>query len=299
MDPVTHGLAGAVINNLGFKRRLSLHVLLLSSVAPDIDYMTRVLGTEAFLKYHRGITHSVTALFVVSMCVLVLVGFKRSGLFYSFLVMIGYGFHLLLDLTNKYGVRLFYPLDQRMYSLDLTFILDPYVSAGCLLSVIVARQARKRARLVALATVLLLVFYMGVRQHYHDRALEFLRESKKDYRVSGIYPLPNDFLRWWFVARTSDKIKVGFADLFTERVYIHRSYPQQGKDPAIDVTRQLGVIESFLLFAKHPYAEVRRKDDRVVVTWKELSYAYSPGERYTARVVIDNSGKVLSSGFRF
>jgi hypothetical protein len=35
MDPVTHSLAGATICNLGFRRKLSMLVLILSSTAPE------------------------------------------------------------------------------------------------------------------------------------------------------------------------------------------------------------------------------------------------------------------------
>lgn len=40
MDPLTHSLAGATISRLGFKRKASLWVLLIASIAPDLDYIS-------------------------------------------------------------------------------------------------------------------------------------------------------------------------------------------------------------------------------------------------------------------
>jgi inner membrane protein len=65
MDPITHGLAGTTIANLGFKRRFAFWVLIISSIAPDIDYITRIWGEDVFLRYHRGISHGILALFIV------------------------------------------------------------------------------------------------------------------------------------------------------------------------------------------------------------------------------------------
>ena len=69
MDPITHSLAGATISRLGFKRKASLWVLLIASVAPDLDYISRIWGPDMFLRYHRGITHGLLALLVIPLII--------------------------------------------------------------------------------------------------------------------------------------------------------------------------------------------------------------------------------------
>lgn len=298
MDPITHGLAGAVVRKLGFKGRAALLVLVLASVAPDIDYIVMLLGNDIFLKHHRGITHGLPALFAVSAFVFILIGLNRRGVYYSMLTFTGYGLHILLDVTTHHGVRLFYPLDDQFYSLYITTVFDPYISIGLLMSLVFARMNKDKARVIALATILMAVSYLGVRQHYHDRALEFLRSSRNEYIVIRVCPLPNDFLRWWFVARDGDSIKTGFADLFMQEVYIHKTYPLQSKDPVVNATKQLDEVKNFLVFAVHPYAEVRRQGGQVTVIWRELTFSYAKDERFSVRVVLDKNGRVLSSDLR-
>lgn len=296
MDPLTHGLAGAAIKNLGFKRDRALLVLVLASVAPDLDYIVRPLGADIFLKYHRGITHGFLALLAVPLLIGILSA-KRGFFYYSFLAFTGYALHLVLDLTNQYGTRVLSPLDWRQYSLDLTFILDPYVSLGLLVSAVLAAIDRKRARTIALATFMLLAFYMGVRYYFHERTEDFLR-GRLDEQIAKVYPLPNDFMRWWFVARSGDIVSTGFADLFTGRVYVQDTYVISN-DPAIERSKGQRVVKNFLNFAKYPYADVRKEKGLTVVTWRELAYAFLPGEHFEARVVMDGRGRVLSSKFRF
>ena len=82
MDPVTHALTGAAIKQLGFKRKATLAVLLISSLAPDLDYITRFWGADVFLRYHRGITHGVAALVVVPIIIAVAFGYKKGFFYY-------------------------------------------------------------------------------------------------------------------------------------------------------------------------------------------------------------------------
>lgn len=298
MDPITHGLTGALVRKLGFKWNGALLVLVLASIAPDFDYITMLLGKDIFLKHHRGITHGLPALVAVSASVLILLGLNMKGIYYSAITFIGYGLHILLDITTHHGVRLFYPLDHQFYSLYITPVIDPYISIGLLMGLVFARMNKDRARIIALCSILILVSYMGIRKHYHDGALELLRSSRNEYIVSSVCPLPNDFLRWWFVARDGEGIKTGFADLFMQEVYLHRTYPKQASDPVIEATKQLSEVKSFLVFAAQPYAEIRRQGEKVTVIWRELTFSYATDERFSVRVVLDKNGKVLSSDIK-
>jgi inner membrane protein len=296
MDPVTHGLAGAVIRQLGFKRKGALGLLVLSSMAPDLDYVTMLRGPEAFLRYHRGLSHGVLALLAFSL----LAGFifrRRGFVYYSFIAFLGYSFHMLLDLTNQYGTSIFAPLDWQRRSLGLTFVIDPYISAFFLLAVLFALLQRDKARTWALAAFLLLVSYIGVRDYFHDRTEDFLR-SRMDEYICRLSPLPTDVMRWWFVAESGDKVKVGFADLFFGRVYVQDSYVRQD-GPAVRRSREEEVVRAFLDSARFPYAEVQKHGGKVVVTWKELAYGFGRGRHFEATVVMDEQGGVLSAGFVF
>jgi inner membrane protein len=298
MDPITHGFAGATIYNLGFRRKAAIWVLLLSSIAPDFDYITRFWGTDIFLRYHRGITHGILALFVVPIIIGLIFGYRKGFLYYSFIAFLGYAAHLFMDLTTQYGTRILSPLDWQQYSLDLMFIIDPYVTIGLLLSVILCKANKKRSTAIALITVVLLIAYTGGRYYLHGKTKEFLRE-RMDANTYTVCPLPNDFLRWWFIAKSGNKINVGFADLFTQRVCVQETYWMLYKDMFIDRSKETRVVKNFLYFAKYPYAEVRREVGKTTVVWHELAYSFMAGDHFVAKVVFDKDGKLLNSSFKF
>jgi inner membrane protein len=298
MDPITHGLAGTTIYNLGFKRKAAFWVLLLSSIAPDFDFITRLWGADVFLRYHRGISHGILALFVVPIIIGIIFGYRKGFFYYTFLAFIGYSIHLFMDLTNQYGTRILSPLDWYQYSLDLVFIFDPYITLGLLLSVILCKFYKKKAVTIALATVFLFVAYTGSRNYLHDKTKEFLRE-RMDANTYMVCPLPNDFLRWWFIAKSGDEIKVGFADLFTQRICMQETYTLNDRDPFINLSKKTRVVNNFLYFARYPYAEVNRNAENITVIWRELSYSFLPGDHFVAEVIFGSDGKVINSYFKF
>src|SRR4030067_2168354 len=237
MDPITHSLAGAAIAQLGFKRKGAFWVLLISSIAPDLDYITRLWGVDVFLRYHRGITHGILALIVVPVLIGLIFGLRKGFLYYFFIAFLGYSAHLFMDLTNQYGTRILSPLDWQQYSLDLTFIIDPYITIRLLLSLILCKFKKEKSLVIALITVLLFISYTAGRYYLHVKTKDFLKE-KLEANTYKIYPLPNDFLRWWFIAKSGDEVKVGFADLFTQRVYTQETYRMADKDPFIERSKE-------------------------------------------------------------
>lgn len=298
MDPLTHALSGAVIHQLGFKRKAALFVLIFSAIAPDLDYITRFWGTDIFLRYHRGITHGILALAVFP-AIMAFIFRKKGGFFYYYSIsFLAYGTHLLMDLTNQYGTRILSPLDWNQYSLDLIFIIDPYITVGLLLCIIIGKVNKRRAVVAAICTVILFAGYIGGRAYLQKEARQFLK-TKVDANIYKVYPLPNDFLRWWFITKSGDEIDAGFADLFTKRVYIQDKYRINNNDQAVLESRKNRVVQNFLYFARYPYAEVKRESSKTIVTWKELAYSFMAGENFFARVVMDKNGKVIESYFKF
>ncbi|MBZ0155342.1 MAG: metal-dependent hydrolase [Alphaproteobacteria bacterium] len=297
MDPVTHALSGMVFRQLGFRGKAALFVLVFSAVAPDFDYITRLWGAAAFLKYHRGITHGVVALGVFPLAMGFL--FRKSGGFFynASLSFLGYSSHLLLDLTNQYGTRILAPLDGNRYSLDLTFIIDPYITLGLLLAVLLGKVSRRRPALIAACALLSITFYLGGKYYMQGEARQFLK-TKMDAHTYKVYPLPNGFFRWWFVVRSGDEVTTGFVDLFLKKACVHEKYRVHPVDPAAIESKKSRVVQRFLAFAGTPHAEVKRGAGKTVVTWRELSYSFLPGERFVAEVVMDAKGEIIRAEFR-
>jgi inner membrane protein len=155
MEPVTHLLTAACIGRAGFNRKTAYATLVavLTAEAPDIDVLWSFGGPVEELKHHRGITHTLlgaplVAATVVGMFWLFERWFTarhlrklkaiahdakeppalRQPIHWGWLyltALLSALSHLLLDWTNNYGLRPFYPFNPRWYAGSFVFIVEP------------------------------------------------------------------------------------------------------------------------------------------------------------------------------
>jgi inner membrane protein len=300
MDPVTHSLTGYALSQFFSRKRSTLLLMVGASVAPDLDYITRFWGLDVFLRYHRGITHGVLALLVMPVIIglLMRLWVGRRILYYSMLAFLGYGVHLLMDLTNQYPTRILSPLDWSKYSLNLTFIIDPYVVGGLILVLILTLRKDSKRRLITASILILLVFYGLTKYSLRQMNEDFLRENLDEYHYF-LVPLPNDFTRWWFVTESDGVYKTGLVDILTQTVCVTGTYEYSEAAPEIVESKELRTVKNFLYFSRFPYPEATIDGEDVVVRWRELAYSFIPGEHFTATVRFDEKGRAVEELFRF
>ena len=234
MEPVTHFLTGACLGRAGLNRKTALATLTLTlaAEAPDLDVLSRFGGPAFGFAHHRGFTHSflgipIDAAAVVGFVYLIwrLRGRKvndpklppRWGLLFFYGCLAGLS-HILLDFTNNYGVRPFWPFSEKWYSWDIVFIFEPVMFSILLLGLIVpslfslidreigARSRGPRGRVAATIALVGVVLMWGLRDFEHRRAVAALAartyQDAEPLRVSA-YPALYDPFRWYGVVETS------------------------------------------------------------------------------------------------
>lgn len=288
MDPISHGLSGYVFGKITTKDKTLIFTVLIFSLLPDIDIILLIFSKELFLIHHRGITHGILALLLLPLLpafILKKKGFLKSYLF-AFLAFL---LHILLDLTNQYGTKILSPLDWNSYNLSLTFIVDPYVVLPLLLAVVLSLKFKKQLKILFILSFAFIAIYIGVKAYLKNESKIFLKHKIEAHQYR-VYPLPNDFLRWWFVTKYSNEYTVGFVDLFTKKVFIDSRYKIKD-DEVIIKSKESKSVKALINFAKHPIAEIKREGNVILVIWRELSYAFLPEDRFTAKVWLKETSK--------
>ncbi len=143
MDPVTHLMTGGCLARAGFNRstRYATLVMVLAAEAPDLDTLWSIRGPIASFQHHRGWTHTFLGLPLDAAVVLAFVWLihrwrarhppskpnplpVRWPLLFA-LALLALLSHLLLDWTNNYGLRPFFPFNPRWYAGSFVFIVEP------------------------------------------------------------------------------------------------------------------------------------------------------------------------------
>jgi len=218
---------------LNRKTALATVVLTLAAEAPDLDILSRFRGPAFGFAHHRGFTHSflgvpIDAAVVLGFVYLIwlLRGRKlkdpnlppRWGLLFFYACLAGLS-HILLDFTNNYGVRPFWPFSEKWYSWDIVFIFEPIMFSILLLGLIVpalfslidkevgARNFQPRGRIAATLALCGVVLMWGVRDFEHRRAVNALAartyQNAEPIRVSA-YPALTDPFQWYGVVETPE-----------------------------------------------------------------------------------------------
>ena len=270
MDPVTHFMTGAVLSRAGFNRKAAYATLAmtLAAEAPDLDVLWAFRGPVAGFEHHRGITHTFIAAPVIALVTTAVVWLihkirtgrfrskptkapPRWGLLWCFALIADLS-HLLLDFTNNYGLRPFFPFNPRWYSWDIVFIIEPLIIGALLLALIMpslfgladremgVKRTLFRGRGSAIAALVFIALLYAVRNAEHAHAINLVRNSTVTnapiLRVSAQPEPINPFL-WYVLIETPD---------YYQTATVHTRSDQIDTDSAENVIYKPPVTKSTL-----------------------------------------------------
>jgi membrane-bound metal-dependent hydrolase YbcI (DUF457 family) len=137
MDPITHGIAGALLGKSFFSKRnarVGIFAATLGAIFPDVDTTADFVTRDplAIVKYHRAITHSFFGLpfFAAGLAWLTRRVARSLGVetpswpILTFIYGVGILSHILMDGTTSFGTRMWLPFSDERVAWDLIFIID-------------------------------------------------------------------------------------------------------------------------------------------------------------------------------
>jgi inner membrane protein len=329
MDNLTHTLTSIAISQTGLNRktRFATLTLILAGNAPDADIIVGFKGSLDYLKYHRGITHSLVGIVALAFVIWGLVywlgrkakpkpSLPLNARWLLLAALLGTGSHLLLDFTNSYGVRPFLPFNGRWYAWDIMYILDPLLLTLLILGLGVpwvlrmvseevgARKARSAAG--AVFCLAALVALWGVRDFAHRRALSILDSrtysDQVPERSSALPTMANPFA-WMGVVETATSFHiedVNALDASGSPDEVQK-FEKPQPSPALAAAMKTRGGKIMLDFARFPWAQVNETEDGYLVSLSDLRFynPSAPGRSFTLDVQLDKNLQTQSLTFSF
>ena len=273
MEPITHFLTGACIGRAGLNRKTAYATLaaVLAAEAADSDILWSLRGPVEELKHHRVITHTLIGAPVVAGVVVgsiwlldrwVQARRRRKlaaakpvdpgapgqklpqpvhwGWLYATALIAALS-HILLDWTNNYGVRPFFPFNPRWYAGSFMFIAEPVLWALFVLALVVpwvfgladseigARRTAFRGRSWAIFALTGMVTLWCWRWAEHAQALAIINNTEiatAPVTRVALEPYPINPYRWHAILETED---------FYQTAEINTRTGLIDTDPEIDV----------------------------------------------------------------
>ncbi len=320
MDNLTHTLTGLMLARAGLNRVTprAAWLLVLASNLPDCDVITAMGGALTYLDHHRGITHG--------LAMAPLVGLAAAGIVRLFgplpllraalAATVGVLFHLLMDWTNTYGIRLLLPFSGEWLRLDITNVVDVWIWALLLLGVgapflsgLVSGEIggkRSSGRGMAITVLVLLLGYEVWRFTLHEQAVAavsaHIYEGGVPRRVEAYPNLLNPW-EWMTVAETAEVTVL-------QRISLLQRYDPRGgsvlyppaNTKAIETARNTDTLTRYLRFNAHPLwriTPVSEPEGAIRVRAADLRFADPEELRFNAWAVLDPAGRVIEENFTF
>lgn len=283
MEPLTHFLTGACIGRAGLNRKTAYATLAaaLAAEAADLDVLWGFAGPVEGLKHHRGITHTLIGAPVVAAVVVGAVGLlyrwsesrrqrhaaargheppsRPAPMHWGWLYatsLIAALSHLLLDWTNNYGLRPFFPFNPRWYAGSFVFIAEPVLWGLLILALVVpallgladreigARRIRFRGRGWAIFALSGMIVLWCWRWSEHARGLALIANTQvADAPVirAALEPYPVNPFRWHAILETASYYQVAEINTHTGEISsdAHEDVIYKPPDtPAVEAAKQ-------------------------------------------------------------
>jgi inner membrane protein len=305
LEPLTHFLTGAVLSRAGFNRKTALATaaMTLAAEAPDLDVLWGFKGPVYGFAHHRGFTHSFLGLLLTSALVtgcMYLVWRLRGrrtnlpnlpprwgGLFlFSYLAGLS---HILLDFTNNYGVRPFWPFSGKWYSWDIVFIVEPalyliLISALVLPAIFSRHKPLPRGRGAATLALVCVVTLYAARDYEHRRAVQALGNQAVSFHDSrpeapvraSAYPYFWTLTRWYAVAETPDFFASSDIDSRTGQLdWAQLDFIAKPADTAATLAAKRSYVgRIYLDWARYPLVTETSSGEDSVVRFMDLRFHY-------------------------
>jgi inner membrane protein len=328
MEPITHAIASVALSRCGFSKttRLALPMIVTASLAAELDWLSVLAGPRAFLAAHCTAADSLLGAVVIAAIVAAV--FIRIGERFSrpirflpaFLACLaGASLHVLLNLTNSYGVKLLWPFSGKWFALDLAAPFDPWIVlillAGLLLPALfrliteeIGAKAKRRSfdRGAAVALALVGIYFAGrfVLQERATAQLESrLYRGETPVQVAA-YPHSMSPLFWSGVVETDDtldELEVALSPGVNFDPESAQIFYKPEPSVALELAQRTDTAITFLEFARFPLARVERDGDGYLVVMRDLRFDRTEGEQngIIAVIAVNDKNEVTHEELRF
>lgn len=304
MDTASHLLFGVTLAGLAYLDPAVAHhpavagaVLtgtLIGSHAPDFDVVIRLKGFKSYIRHHRGITHSIPALFLWSAVISLPLAWGFGVQEHSFTLFLwtflSVGFHVFLDSLNAYGVQSIRPFSKKWVHLDILAIFDPYLFVIHAIGAFFWVGLDWNPAPLFCWVYGITFAYIAGRALYHRFLLQLVRKRIPAAGVCHVVPTFHWF-HWLFVFEASDRFYTG--RILGDYVIVEDEYAKAEEHPIILATLNTDGVRTFLQFAQRIHVTYKEIQDGYEVRWSEMRFWYNKKLPFGVDVQLDRQLNVV------
>ncbi|HEX7057439.1 MAG TPA: metal-dependent hydrolase [Bacilli bacterium] len=308
MDSGTHlvfglGLAGLahvdpVVSGDSLVAAAVLIGTVIGSQAPDFDTLFRLKGNAAYIKNHRGITHSLPfiALWTGMITCCLTLAFGNLPFWHLLAwVFLAVALHVFTDLFNTYGTQALRPFSHKWISWNIIHIFDPFIFGAHVLAILLwSLKILAPSAIFSTLYSILAVYYIWRTVQHHQIAAK-LPKLDPDYREGEQYMLITTInLYAWNVLKKRANGEFVIGEWRAGKLqWIDRL--ACARHPAVEASRKHPDIAAFLYFTSFACADVREHKWGYEVRWADVRYHHRKQYPFVGVLLLDYQLRPLDS----
>ncbi|WP_017728959.1 metal-dependent hydrolase [Halalkalibacterium ligniniphilum] len=306
MDTGTHVVMGIALGGLAtldpvvandpVMKQAVMIAAIVGSQAPDFDTVLKLRNNAVYIRNHRGITHSIPALFLWPLLISgsLLLFFPEASfatlLLWSFIAVF---LHVFVDIFNAYGTQALRPITKRWVALGVINIFDPFIFFTHLGAIFLWQLGLGPAE-AFISLYVLLVFYYIWRIKSKRNVVKLARRQFPI--ASHIFVSPTlKWTHWHVVIRTPDMLYVAKAS--DSQLQLYEQYPFEPipETKILKAAKKDENLSAFLSFSPTYRWVIKETDDMIEVRFYDLRYRSKGHYPFIAIVQLDHNLSILSS----
>ncbi|MBW7474389.1 metal-dependent hydrolase [Paenibacillus oenotherae] len=309
MDTGTHlvmglGLAGLATIDPVVASDQSVYAAVLigtivGSQAPDFDGLLRLKSNAAYIRNHRGASHSLPAIAIWTLLISFLLqmgfGFALPWLHLIGWVLLAVVVHVFTDLFNTYGTQAMRPFTDKWISWNIIHIFDPIIFISHLIAILLWALGLLSPTIIFPTLYAGLIVYYIWRTIAHRMLRKQIMSLDTDRSDNDQYIIiPTISLYDWNVVKRREDGSFLIGDYRQKKLrWVDRA--RCDDHPAVELSKSDPSIRSFLYFTSFACAEVREHPWGYQVRWSDVRYRHRKQYPFVGVLLMDSDYKTLGS----
>lgn len=271
----------------------------LGQQAPDLDGLLRIRSNAAYIRNHRGPSHSLPAVLIwtalITLLLFAVFGDTLPLLHVGGWVLLAVASHVLVDLFNSYGTQALRPFSNKWISWNIIHIFDPILFSAHVAAILLWAfdLAKPQVLFPALYGIMALYFIARTIQHaWVERRLPdrdaFHVPGDRYIAIPTIHPLV------WNIVKQQGSGDYLLGEWRNGRVK-WADRVKCDSHPAVEASKHHPDIAAFLYFSSYACAEVRHHSWGYEVRWIDVRYRHRKQYPFVAALLLGPDLKPIDS----
>ncbi|ANE45073.1 hydrolase [Paenibacillus swuensis] len=270
----------------------------LGQQAPDADTLIRFRGNAAYIKNHRGKSHSLPAVALWTLLITGLISlfFPAASVAHLMLwVFIAVALHVFIDCFNTYGTQAAYPLTEKWISWNIIHIFDPFIFVAHVIAILFWTFSLTKPEFIFTALYIIIAGYYLWRTFVHFWLQRSLPKHDPEYKTGETYyAIPTVKYNAWNVVKRIDSRSYRIGD-FSGGTLRWLDQATCSDHPAAELSKQSQEIGAFTYFSSFACADVKEHKWGYEVRWVDVRYRHRKQYPFVGVILMNTEYKVLDA----